>query len=163
MSDKNAGLVTSLEQQQPRRLLLHCPFVLMAEARRLRDGYTDKLGIHHSPAPLRGSWLAAVAVAIEIELHLPLRVRDLASLDLHRDLTQLDKGQPNARWRLSLQASKNGMRVETELTHDSAALMNEYVNVFRPLGPHPSSQWLFPNRDGASRPRPEGHFSEAIS
>ena len=163
MSDKNAGLIAMLEQPLQRKLLLDSPFKLMAEARGIRDGGSDERGVYRSPAPMRAAWLASIAIAIEIELHLPLRVRDLASLDMHRDLTQLDKGQPNARWRLSLQASKNGMRVETELTHDSAALMNEYVNVFRPLGPHPSSQWLFPHRDGASRPRPEGHFSEAIS
>ncbi len=88
---------------------------------------------------------------------------DLASLELDRDLMLLDKGQPTERWRLALRARKNGMRVETELTHESAALLGDYVEIYRPLGPHPETNWLFPHRDKAERPRPEGHFSEAIS
>ena len=163
MSEENARLMTILEQHEQRQLLLHCPFKLMAEAREMRDGGTDKQGIHRSPAPMRASWLAATAVAIEIELHLPIRVLDLASLDMERDLMLLDKGQPTERWRLALNARKNGMRVETELTQESAALLREYVDVFRPLGPNPESCWLFPHRDKADRPRSEGHFSDAIS
>ena len=163
MSDDNARLMNLLEQRDARRLLLQCPFKLMAEARRMRDGWTDKQCLHHSPAPMRAAWLAAIAVAIEIELHLPIRVLDLASLDMGHNLTLLDKGRPAERWHLGLQARKNGMRVETELSHESAGLLREYVDAFRPIGPHPETCWLFPHRDMADRPRPEGHFSEAIS
>ena len=163
MSDDNARLMSLLEQRDARRLLLQCPFKLMAEARQVRDGWIDGRGIHHSPAPMRAAWLAAIAVGIEIELHLPIRVLDLASLDMGRNLALLDKGRPAERWHLGIQARKNGMRVETEFRHESAGLLREYVEAFRPIGPHPETCWLFPHRDTAERPRPEGHFSEAIS
>jgi len=160
MSSKMAGLITILEQSRPRELLLGTPFKIMEEARRIRDGGVDG---DRSPAPMRAAWLAALAVAIEVELHLPIRVLDLASLDMDRHLARLDKGRAEERWHLGLNARKNGMRIETELSHESAAVLREYVEVFRPLGPHADTRWLFPHRDRADIPRPEGHFSEAIS
>ena len=163
MSDKNAGLIAMLEQPLQRKLLLDSPFKLMAEARRIRDGGSDERGVYRSPAPMRAAWLASIAIAIEIELHLPLRVSDLASLNLERDIRRLDVGGGGHRWHVSLIARKNSMRVETHLAGKSAALVTEYVEGFRPLGAYPKCAWLFPHRDQADQPRSEAHFSEAIS
>ena len=162
LSGRNSALLTTLENRHIRRLLLEAPFTLMTEARKIRDGGVDQHGTYRSPDPGQAARLAATAVAIEIELHLPLRVLDLAALHLGVDLTQTDQGRRDQRWRIALNARKNGRRVETELVGKSAALLSEYVDKFKPLGPHPGSAWLFPHRDKQDH-RPEGHFSEAIS
>lgn len=162
LSEKNAALLTTLENRHIRRLLLEAPFTLMAEARRIRDGGVDEHGIYRSPNPGQAARLAATAAAIEIELHLPLRVLDLSALHLGHDLIRANQGPRDQRWRIALNARKNGRRVETELVNKSALLLSEYVNEFRPLGPHPGSAWLFPHRDEENH-RPEAHFSEAIS
>lgn len=163
MSESMAALITVLEQRRPRSLVLHAPSALMAEARRLRDGYTASTGQHHAPAPARAAWLAAIAVAIEIELHLPLRIGDLAALHLDRHLAVLEGPRRSRSCRLTVLAHKNGVRVETEMAGESAALLLEYIEDFRSQGPHPETRWLFPHRDQPDASRPEGHFSEAIS
>ena len=48
------------------------------------------------------------------------------------------------------------------LTEESAELLREYVDDFRPHGPHPETRWLFPNRDSPGRARASQGFSSAI-
>lgn len=163
LTDRNAGLVAILEQPRPRKLLLGCPFDLMAEARRIRDGYTDNTRQYHAPDPGGAARLGAIAAGIEILLHLPLRVADLAALRLDHHLMILNGPRRSRRCRITVTAQKNGVRVETELAGESAALILEYVEILRPHGPHADTHWVFPHRDRADAPRPEGHFSEAIS
>lgn len=140
------------------------PQLLMRKARRLRDGWTSKTGVNHPPKPLEANWMAALAMAIEIELHLPLRILDLTRLRLDQELSATqasDRRPPEVH--LSVVANKNGRLVETWLRGEAAKLVVEYLQDFRPLGPHPMTAWVFPNRDREDGPRAEGGFSEAIA
>ncbi len=157
-------LLDRLADPEVEARLLHLPQLLMHKARRLRDGWTSKAGVNHPPKPLEGSWMAALAAAIEIELHLPLRIHDLARLRLDQELfvTQASGRRP-PEVHLRVVASKNGRLVETWLRGEAVGLVVEYLRSFRPLGPHPTTAWVFPNRDREDRPRAKGGFSEAIA
>ncbi|HEY8611829.1 MAG TPA: hypothetical protein VIL69_11130 [Roseomonas sp.] len=157
-------LLDRLADPEVEARLLHLPQLLMHKARCLRDGWTSKAGVNHPPKPLEGSWMAALAVAIEIELHLPLRLHDLARLRLDQELflTQASGRRP-PEVHLRVAANKNGRLVETWLRGEAAGLVAEYLRSFRPLGSHPATAWVFPNRDREDRPRAKNGFSEAIA
>jgi integrase len=64
---------------------------------------------------------------------------------------------------LRVTANKNGRLVESVLQGEAAGRVAQYVRQFRPLGPHPETDWLFPNRDGTDRPRSKNGFSGSIA
>lgn len=162
ITERNAQLLDRLTDPIARGNLLGLPFKLMERARKMRDGWVSPEGIDHPPKPMDACWLAAVAVAIEIELNLPLRVSDLAQLTLDEELRiqRQRRGGPTAFLRVT--ANKNGHVVETILDEESGELLQEYVDAFRPLGPHPETRWLFPNRDKTGDARARQGFSAAI-
>lgn len=157
-------LLDRLAVPETQTKLLHLPQLLMHKARHLRDGWTSKAGVNHVPKPHEGNWMAALAVAIEVELHLPLRIHDLAGLRISQQLfvNQASKrGAPEVHLRVV--ASKNGRLVETWMRGEAAQLVVEYLQDFRPFGPHPGTDWVFPNRDRKNSARAKGGFSEAIA
>ncbi len=162
ITERNAQLLDRLTDPVARGKLLNLPFKLMERARETRDGWVSPEGIDHPPKPMEACWLAAVAVAVEIELNLPLRVSDLAELTLDEELRiqRQRRGGPTAFLRVT--ANKNDHVVETILDEESAELLQEYVDAFRPIGPHPETRWLFPNRDTRDRARAPQGFSAAI-
>ncbi|WPB83960.1 hypothetical protein [Sediminicoccus rosea] len=162
ITERNARLLDRLTDPVARGKLLKLPFKLMERAREIRDGWVSHEGIDHAPKSMEACWLAAVAVAVEIELNLPLRVSDLTQLTLDEELRiqRQRRGSPTAFLRVT--ANKNDQVVETILDEESAELLQEYVDAFRPLGPHPETRWLFPNRDTAGHARAPQGFSAAI-
>jgi integrase len=159
---KVASMLEALSPAPVRARLLALPAKLMAEARRLRTGWTTARGEHRAPDLLRAAWTAATAAAIEISLNLPLRVTDLASLRIGHELQLRETSRGRWSARLRVETRKTSKIVETELGADSVRLLREYLDAFRPLAPHAGSSWLFPSRDHADRPRTAHHFSEAI-
>jgi len=157
-------LLDQLADPEVEARLLHLPRLSMLEARRLRDGWTSEDGVNHPPKPKEACWMAAIAAAIEIELHLPLRVHDLTHLRLGEQvMVHHGSGRSAAQVHLRVIANKNGHVVETWLRDASANLVLEYLQDFRPLGPHPTTKWVFPNRDSGDRPRAKHAFSETIA
>jgi len=157
-------LLDRLSDPEVEARLLHLPALLMRKARRLRDGWTGRSGVNHPPKPKEACWMAAAAAAIEIELHLPLRIHDLAHLRLGEQVTvNQGDGRTAPQVHLRVIASKNGRVVETWLRGEAAGILIEYLRDFRPLGPHPTTSWVFPNRDGEDRPRAKHAFSETIA
>jgi integrase len=112
---------------------------------------------------MEACWLASLAAAIEIEVLLPIRVHDLAHLKLEEELSIIPRGRHPSEAGLRVHASKNDMVVEAVFGQPATQLLLEYLHDFRPLGPHPETDWVFPNRDTADRPRAKGGFSTAIT
>ncbi|MDN3568771.1 hypothetical protein QWZ14_30715 [Paeniroseomonas aquatica] len=157
-------LLDRLADPEVEARLLHLPRLLMHKALRQRDGWTSKDGVDHPPKPMESSWTAALAVAIEIELHLPLRIHDLARLRLDQQLSVTQtSGRRPPEVHLRVVANKNDRLVETWLRGEAAELFVEYLRKFRPLGPHPATDWVFPNRDGEDHARAKNAFSAAIT
>lgn len=130
----------------------------------MRNGWTTKKLMNHPPKPMEACWMAALAAAIEIELALPLRTHDLSRLRLDHELRFVDigRGKP-AEIRIRVVANKNGRIVETVLHDEAAAILTEYIEKFRPIGPNPATEWLLPNRARTEIPRTKNGFSEAIA
>jgi integrase len=159
-----AKLLDQLADPDVEARLLHLPALLMCKARRLRDGWTSKGGVNHPPKPKEACWMAAVAAGIEIELHLPLRIHDLTHLRLGEQVTvSQGNGRSASQVHLRVIANKNGRVVETWLRGEAAGILMEYLRDFRPLGPHPTTDWLFPGRDREDRPRAKNAFSGTIA
>jgi hypothetical protein len=162
ITERNARLLDRLTDPIARGKLLKLPFKLMERAREIRDGWVSDTGVDHPSKPLEACWLAAVAVAVEIELNLPLRVSDLAQLTLDEELRIQRQRRGGSTAFLRVTANKNDHVVETILEGESGELLREYVDAFRPLGPHPETRWVFPNRDSGDRARASQGFSAAI-
>ena len=163
ITPRNAALLDRFEDPVVRGALLELPRLLMTRARQQRDGWTTSKGVNHPPKPMEACWTAAVAAALEIELNLPLRVHNLAHLRLGDQLQLEEDGRRRPVVHLRVVANKNGRLVETIISGPEGRLLREYLEKFRPLGPHPETPWVFPNRDTADRPRAKTAFSETIS
>jgi integrase len=95
--------------------------------------------------------LASYAVAIEIELHAPLRIENLHSLSLSKNVimpTDLRDGEVILS--ISGKAVKNKQDLEHALSPAFAKMLREYLADFR-FGATAQSDWLFPNAEGKQR------------
>jgi integrase len=104
----------------------------------------------------RGGYVEAVevraALAITLLLVAPMRIKNLALLNLERDFVRWHPG-PSAVVHLVVpnELVKNKRPLEFELRSDVAKLLDLYIQRFRPrlvTGPSP---WLFPARDGGPK------------
>lgn len=149
MTDKMKERLRKLIQPRARALLLNLPDRLMAEARA-------------AASPQVAGRLALWAVALEILLICPLRQRSLRELRLDRNLQRLDP-RTGALTRLVLYP--DNMKAQNSLDWPvpprSAALIDEYLQKFRPAIAAPGNPWLFPGEDGI-RSRSHNGLSAAL-
>jgi len=165
LTERNARLLDALEDPRTRARLLHLSALLMREAARLRDGWTDKQGVTHAPRSHEAAWLAGVAVAIEVCLHAPLRLHDLTHLRLGEELClTLGTGRHDrAVLRVAPEKVKNGRVLEFLLEGDSLRLLRDYLDNYRPLLTHAAGLWLFPGHVSPEAPRNKNSFGRAIT
>ena len=92
------------------------------------------------------------ALAVEILLMVPMRVSNLAGLDLDRSILRTRvKGCSVTHLAVAAEHVKNGIAVEAELPAETVKLLDLYLERFRPLLlAHPSS-YLFPNSGGGPK------------
>jgi integrase len=95
----------------------------------------------------RARLLAQVAVGIEIEWHIPLRLKNLAELNLNTNVQVIRvKGQKRWLVRFDRQQTKNYSRLLYELPAPSVALIERALRLYeQPNG------WLFPGTRGSRR------------
>jgi integrase len=147
-------LMQFLDHPDRRAALLQLPAVLLEDAQEQKDA---GLGA-------RAGWTAAVATAIAIELRCPLRLRALTNLRMGEELVRT--GGDGARWTqfvIGEALSKTGEPLRWPVAPKLSKTIDEYVSIFRPLGPHADTHWLFPARDTALAPRAQGGLGRAIS
>jgi integrase len=103
-----------------------------------------------NPRSHAGALQAQAAVAIEILLMAPLRIGNLAQLDLEQHLVRPGRG--NA-FHLVLEPEevKNSEPLEYPLPPESVALIERYLAEFRPRLVSYNSTALFPGRDGGPK------------
>ena len=139
MSKKVEDLLRQFDDPANRARLLNLPKELFREARRLRG-----------TRPLDAARLFEIALAIEILLFCPLRIGNLAVLDIDKHLL---RSRPGADGMMHLvipaDAVKNGVPIEFELPRVLARLIEEHVMEFRVHLPGAATKWLFPRADGA--------------
>jgi integrase len=165
ITPRNAALLDALDDPIRRARLLHLPGRLLREAEKLRVGWIDARGVAHPPRPHESAWLAGTAAAIEILLHCPMRIGNLLQLRIGHELLAIPapRGRPSFSIRVDGSQVKNRQTIETRLTGDTAALINEYLAKFRAQLPYSTAPWLFPSAVSPDRPRDQVSFGRAIS
>jgi integrase len=96
--------------------------------------------------------LALAAVYIELSIMCPLRVGNMSSIHMDRNIIRSGTG-PKARVSLHFEAAevKNEVDLECELPPTAVRFLNLYVKKYRPLLVHVPSMYLFPARNGGPR------------
>lgn len=90
-----------------------------------------------------------IAVAIELLLIAPLRIGNLARLDLEEHFSWSQGGRRGVVHLIIPAAQvKNHQPLEFELLPDTARLLRVYLEEFRPRLVEAPSAWLFPGRGG---------------
>ncbi len=142
LTDKNRDLLRQFDDERNLAALLLLPERLVAEARR------------HKPPSRADALLVQLALAIEIEQMVPIRISNLARLDLERHLLRT---RTNGRGVLHLvipgDEVKNGVDIEAVLPAPTVALLDLYIETYRPLLLSAPSSFLFPGKGGRPKNR----------
>ena len=93
-----------------------------------------------------------IALAIEILLMCPLRIGNLASLNIERHVA-FSRGPKSGIAHLMIPGEqvKNGEPIEVELPAETTKLLVLYLNEFRPRLIKEPNPWLFPGRTGSPK------------
>ncbi len=103
------------------------------------------------------------AVAIEILLVCPMRMNNLAAIDIERHLRWSGTGNgPTASLYVPAEETKNNVPVEADLPRDTTALIRFYLKSFREQVSVDPRNWLFPLATGGGHREP-GHLSVELS
>jgi hypothetical protein len=97
-----------------------------------------------------GALQAQTAVAIEILLMAPLRLDNLASLELEQNIIRPGRG-PGMHIVLEREEVKNNEPLDYPLPPPSVALIEQYLAKYRPRLVPPGCTALFPGRDGGPK------------
>jgi integrase len=107
----------------------------------------------------------ALALAVELLIVAPIRIKNLTSLEPERHLVPTRLGR-DALLHLVIPGEevKNGEPFEMLLPQESVALLNEYLDTYRPRLISAPSPWLFPGYGGKRRntERFAGQISEFV-
>ncbi|MBL4871944.1 MAG: hypothetical protein JKY41_00745, partial [Rhodobacteraceae bacterium] len=141
LREKNRQRLLQLEDSGNLAKLLHLPTVLVTKAERL---FVIK--------PRKAALLIQAALAVEILLNAPMRVGNLASLNLERHLKPL-KVRREHRTHIHIPAHevKNDVALDYELGHGATALLNLYMEKARPRLLTEPSDFLFPAMNGGPK------------
>ena len=137
MTPKNLALIRQVLTEGVWERVSDLPKLLMQQARAQRH------------APIRAALTAQIAVAVAIETVAPIRLANLAAIQLEENLTK--PGGPDSNYWLSFRKYdvKNGMPLQFKLDAEVTAIINEYVHDFRPaLMRNSNADFLFPGEGG---------------
>ena len=100
----------------------------------------------------RAASVMLTAVAIELLLFCPMRISNLASLDLKRHVRRSQQGGVlSVHLYVPAHETKNQAEIHCELPAPAAKMLEEYIEKFRPDLPAPPSTLLFPGANGGPR------------
>lgn len=141
LREKNRQRLLQLEDSENLAKLLHLPSVLVVKAERL-----------FATKPRKAALMVQAALAIEILLNAPMRVGNLAPLNLERHLKPMRIKQEN-RTHIHIPAHevKNDVALDYELGKDATVLLNLYLEKARPVLLVESSDFLFPAMNGGPK------------
>jgi integrase len=137
---KNKDRLAQFDDRQNLTMLLHLPAHLAAQS--LKPG----------PKPRSASLLMQTALALEILIYCPMRIGNLASLDIERHLRWIiEKKQQRLIINIPADEVKNSTPLRYGLPGTSAAMMRNYLDRARPTLCSEPSTAVFPKQNGSSR------------
>src|SRR6266404_4802642 len=140
MTSKNRARLRQFDDDANVDALLNLPYRVFREVRR-------------KPVGDRGEALRVMlALAVEVLIMAPIRIDNLVSLEIGRNLVRTRPG-PNGVVHVVLpeEKVKNGAAYEVELPKETADLLGTYLKTYRPRLATTPSAWLFPNDEGKRR------------
>ena len=117
---------------------------------RLSERLMKEAGSKKLP-PRRAALQAQTAVAIELLLVAPIRIANLAGLDLDRHLVRPGRSREALHIVIDENEVKNNTDLHFPLPPESAALLRDYLEHYRPLLADPANRMLFPGRGLAAK------------
>jgi integrase len=147
MTRKNSTHIRQMQHPEREARLLLLPQSLMDVARKLKE---------HTPKAAAG--VAMRAVAIGLLTGIPIRLKNLISLRLDEHLQRDDypHGLISRLW-IPEQETKNRRLLDLPVSPRIAALLQEWITVFRPSLAQTGCTFLFPGGSAATRPiTPQG-------
>jgi integrase len=133
LTSRNRARLRPLDDPQIALALVQLPAKLLALAER-------------EPRPKRAARLAQTAVMIEILLMAPVRIGNLASLDIDRHLVRPSRSGSALHIVIEGSEVKNAHPLEFPLPPQSVALLERYLTAFRPALATDGVTALFPGR-----------------
>jgi integrase len=147
LTETNRTRLRPFDDRENVGALLNLPTELMRQARQHRN-------------PRRGAVRAQLAAAIEILLMAPLRMRNLAKLDIDQNLVRPGRGRA-LHIVIGAEEVKNREPIEHPLPSDSIDLVERYIREFRPHLASAGNTALFPGI-GAG-PKNQDFFGTQVS
>jgi integrase len=148
MTRKNRDRLRPFDNPEVARKLIDLPQLLMCKA-------------DSSKRPAAGARLAAHATAIELLLVAPMRLANLAALDIDRHLVQPKHNAKAMTVVIHGSEVKNGRDLEYPLPERTVRLLKLYCDRFRPVLAGAESTALFPGRGG--KPMEAGGLSRLVA
>jgi hypothetical protein len=151
ITEKNMTVIRAVLMSDIWAKVCSLPGQLMSEARRKLNS-----------SPRHAAILATVAVQIQILTRAPVRVSNLLAIKLGTNLKR-EMGRENS-YRLHFPDYdvKNRVSLDFNLPGTTAAMIDDYINLFRPhLGDGHRGHWLFPGE--AAKQRSSTHASASIA
>ena len=150
LTDKNKAVIRAVLATDIWTRVIQLPGLMMKEAEQL---------LKRSPS--KAASRAALAIQILILTRAPVRVGNLMSIRLGHNLTRPGGNKEPYVLVFPGYDIKNRVDLTFPFTAETSALIDRYINVFRPhLGNGHKSDWLFPGDQKARSPR---HASVAIA
>lgn len=139
MSEKNRLRLQQFDDQKNARALVCLPDKLILRARQ-------------GPELARSASDVMYATAITLLLACPMRMKNLAGLDLDRHIHPFGRGA-NQRYRISIPGSevKNGVAIDVELQSDASKILTRYLREYRHCLVCEPTSALFPSAKGGPR------------
>ena len=137
---KNKDRLAQFDDQQNMARLLHLPEHLAAKSHK------------PGPKPRSAGLLMQTALAIEVLLLCPMRIGNLASLDIERHLRWItEKKQQRLIINIPADEVKNSTPLRYELRGAAATMMRDYLDRARPALCGEPSTAVFPKQNGGSK------------
>lgn len=149
MTETNRERLRQFDDPHAARALLNLPARLAAAAERVRG------------RPMRAALLMQTAVAIELLLMAPVRVSNLAALDIDRHLVRPNSRSSRLHLVISASEVKNRQDLEFTLPEETITLVERYLAAHRAVLAAAGNRALFPGRGLASKGR--GMLGKQIS
>jgi site-specific recombinase XerD len=149
MCERNKARLQPFKDKEVLRRLISLPLEV---EKRLQKEVEKSLKEGKSPTA-RQAQVMQMAVLLELLLHVPMRVKNAASLDLAKHF-QLPAGGKPGKWRLSIPKGevKNDKAIDAELGAEISALFRRYVSVFLPVLSNGQTTALFVGQNGRKCP-----------
>jgi integrase len=137
LTDKNTARLRPFDDRENAAALLNLPAKLMTLAARARH-------------PRDGALQAQIATAIEVLTFVPIRLHNLANLDIERNLVLSGAGRA-LHVVIPAEEVKNREPIEHPLPEMSVKLIKRYIRDFRPCLTTKENTALFPGKFGGAK------------